>query len=98
MNTLRVFICVFVLSLALCFVSFAIAYGYDEGTLRNEFMGEIGTNLFVVLKFPLAYLVPARYLPISLVGNVLMLSSLTSLVVRYYRQKNIIRSPDGGSR
>jgi len=56
----------------LCFVSLAVTYGYEEGTLQNHLIGGTFAIIFSILKFPLVYLLPSRYLIFSLLVNVVL--------------------------
>lgn len=72
----------------LCFVSLAVTYGYEEGTLHNHLIGRTFAIIFSILKFPLGYLLPSRYLIFSLVVNVIlwtiMVVNLGTMLVRKY--------------
>lgn len=52
---IKYFILLFILFSILCFVSFVIAFAFDEGTLGNDQLGLIGTYVFMIFYFPVNY-------------------------------------------
>ncbi|HYG15491.1 MAG TPA: hypothetical protein VEC12_07025 [Bacteroidia bacterium] len=48
----NVFLVSFIMLLALAFVAFIFAFGYDEGTMRNEFLGKLFTAITTALSYP----------------------------------------------
>lgn len=53
----RIFIASAIVLIILAFVSFVVAYGYDEGTFRNKVVGEAFTWIFTLLCFPFVWLI-----------------------------------------
>lgn len=63
---------------SICFISFLITYGYEEGTMRNQYVGKIFSSIFQVFKFPLAYVFSSKYILISLIINIFLLPLLVT--------------------
>ncbi len=54
----------------LCSLSFILTYGYEEGTMRNNNVGELFTIVFYCFRFPFTNLLPTKFFILSLLLNV----------------------------
>lgn len=75
------FLTVFILGF-ICLLSLFLTLGYDEGTLRNQFIGAISVAGFKFFKWPAVYLLPARYLIAGLTLNVFFLSFVVCVLFK----------------
>jgi len=70
----------------LCFISFAVAYGYDEGTVKSHIEGKIFTFIFTIFTFPFGFFLPASYMIFYLIADVLFLSGVIILILKYLKK------------
>ena len=75
------FLICFLIILLLCFISFAVAYGYDEGTMTNELAGKFFTGLYQIVEFPFTYIFTVKYYKLSFVLNSLLYSGIMTILL-----------------
>ncbi len=75
-------------------VVYALAFGFDEGTMNNKIIGQISTALFKVLKFPFVYILPIKMYLLNLGLNILFYSLIINLILFAVRniRRNILTS------
>lgn len=78
---MKTFFIYFICLSILCFVSLAITYGYEEGTMRNKTIGECFTFIFKCFKFPLSNILSGKFFIISLLLNILIYSIILPPIV-----------------
>ena len=66
---------------ALCFLSFVLTYGYEEGTMGNHILGKISTFMFRVFKFPFGSILPSKYILLGLLLDVILYSTILKLIL-----------------
>jgi len=78
----------FLLIIVVAFVSFAISFGYDEGTFHNQMMGKIATKIFMLFKFPFISLriVPNKYFLLGMLFNIFLWSLFISTIFHFIRK------------
>ena len=65
----------------MCFLSFVLTYGYEEGTMRSNAVGKIAKVFFNIFKFPSGYILPTEHLVFSLLLNIVIFSVLFTAIV-----------------
>ncbi len=50
-NFMKYVVC-FIILIFICFLSFAVTFGYEEGTMKNKYIGESVSKVFKNFKFP----------------------------------------------
>jgi hypothetical protein len=76
-----------IISILLCFISLAVTFGFEEGTMTNRTAGEIFKVIFLFFKFPLAYLLPIKFLLIALFGDAILWAFAISGLIRFIKRK-----------
>jgi len=85
---MKQFVIYTIVLLLICFISFSITYGYEEGTMRNVFIGKVFSLLFKIFKFPSGYILPSKYFIFSLIVDVLLFATVIKLIVNYLKKMN----------
>ncbi len=52
-------IVIFLLLITLCYISLAVTFGYEEGTMQNEVLGKLFTIVFQIFRFPVGTVFPS---------------------------------------
>ena len=79
MKLINFLITFFLLSI-LCFVSFVIAYAFDEGTLGNDQLGLIGTYVLKIFYFPSIFFF-IKWLRIETVNKLYIIGLLVDITI-----------------
>lgn len=74
-------ICFMILTV-MCVLSFILTYGYEEGTMRNNNVGELFTIIFYCFRFPFTNLLPTQFFILSLLLNVFFYTIVLVKILR----------------
>ncbi len=66
------------------FVSTVIVFGYDEGMMQNQFLGKIFLVIYQVLKIPMGYVIPIRFIILIFLINDFIWSGFTVLIIHFF--------------
>lgn len=78
------FIITFSILLVFYTFSFVMAFRYEEGTFENTQLGNIFLGIFIILKYPFAYLLPSKYLFYGLLLNITLYVMILGIISYMY--------------
>jgi len=80
-------IVIFLLLITLCYISLAVTFGYEEGTMQNEVVGRVFSMVMEVFRFPVGTAFPSSDLFIlSLWIDTLFYAFLLRLLLYLFRK------------
>lgn len=80
MNFLKLYLRIFVVTIVICFTSFFLAFGYDEGTIHQNLVTRGFVYIFELFKFPL-FKLDTRIRDVFLSGGSFYLGLLINSII-----------------
>ena len=77
----------FIILIFICFLSFAVTFGYEEGTMKNKYIGESVSKVFKILKFPFTYILPIKFYLLGLILNICIYTIIVTQIFYTFSKK-----------